>query len=130
MDTFQRNIVSHIQSSSQAVLNPQICPACGKQFATESGASRHLSQSRKCAWYNKRNYTDLTVYPDTEDYDEDLPNSHDDNFPLILDDIILDDNINPTNEEDLETVNIALSTPQLQRRPPQAQLTKSSMRWN
>ena len=70
MDKFQTTITNHIQSSS--VLNPHICPACGKHFSTESGANKHLSQSHKCAWYNKIKYQDLTVYSDTEDYGEDL----------------------------------------------------------
>ena len=51
MDKFQTTITNHIQSSS--VLNPHICPACGKHFSTESGANKHLLQSRKCAWYNR-----------------------------------------------------------------------------
>ena len=76
MDKFQTTITNHIQSSS--VLNPHICPACEKHFSTESGANKHLSQSCKCAWYNKIKYQDLTVYPDTKDYSEDL--LHDDDI--------------------------------------------------
>ena len=88
MDKFQTTITNHIQSSS--VLNPHICPACGKHFSTESGANKHLSQSHKYAWYNKIKYQDLTVYPDTEDYSEDL--LHNDNItqPPIFNDILPD----------------------------------------
>ena len=90
MDEFQRNILSHIQSSSS--LNPQICPACGKHFATESGANKHLTQSHKCAWYNKNKFEDLPVYPDTEDYNEDLPNNEDETLPPDLDEMQVNSN--------------------------------------
>ena len=103
MDKFQRSIIHHIQSSS--LPNPKICPACGKHFATESEANKHLSQSHKCAWYNKNKYEDLIVYPDTEDYSEDLPNDDNDVLPPILDDTQLDNNINLEHEEE-ETINI------------------------
>ena len=103
MDKFQRSIIHHIQSSS--LPNPKICPACGKHFATESGANKHLSQLHKCAWYNKNKYEDLIVYPDTEDYSEDLPNDDNDVLPPILDDTQLDNNINLEHEEE-ETINI------------------------
>ena len=97
MDEFQRNILSHIQSSSS--LNPQICPACGKHFATESGANKHLAQSRKCAWYNQNKFEDLPVYPDTEDYNKDLPNNKDETLPPDLDKMQVDSNIGADYEE-------------------------------
>ena len=111
MDKFQTTITNHIQSSS--VLNPHICPTCGKHFSTESGANKHLSQSRKCAWYNKIKYQDLTVYPDTEDYGEDLPHDDDITQPPIFDDI-LPDAINQDNEDEIINVQNTnrSSTPQ------------------
>ena len=97
MDEFQRNILSHIQSSLS--LNPQICPACGKHFAIESGANKHLAQSHKCAWYNKNKFEDLPVYSDTEDYNEDLPNNKDETLPPDLDEMQVDSNIGADYEE-------------------------------
>ena len=111
MDKFQTTITNHIQSSS--VLNPHICPACGKHFSTESGANKHLSQSHKCAWYNKIKYQDLTVYPDTEDYGEDLPHDDDITQPPIFDDI-LPNAINQDNKDEIINVQNTnrSSTPQ------------------
>ena len=114
MDEFQRNILSHIQSSSS--LNPQICPACGKHFATESGANKHLAQSRKCVWYNKNKFEDLPVYPDTEDYNEDLPNNKDETLPPDLDKMQVDSNIGADYEETITiTPNKKQPTPESSR---------------
>ena len=97
MDKFQRSIIHHIQSSS--LPNPKICPACGKHFATESGANKHLVQSCKCAWYNKNKFEDLLVYPDTKDYNKDLLNNKDKTLPPDLDEMQVDSNISTDYEE-------------------------------
>ena len=78
-----QNIASYVKPSD--TLNPCICPACGIRFGSEAATNRHLSQSRKCAWYHKGKIPDLTHYIDEEDYDEDLPNSDQDDTPPILD---------------------------------------------
>ena len=111
MDKFQTTITNHIQSSS--VLNPHICPACGKHFSTESGANKHLLQSCKYAWYNKIKYQDLTVYSDTKDYDEDLLYNDDITQPPIFNDT-LSNAINQDNKDEIINVQNTdrSSTPQ------------------
>ena len=101
MDKLQTTITNHIQSSS--VLNPHICPACGKHFSTESGANKHLLQSYKYTRYNKIKYQDLTVYPDTKDYNEDLLHNNDITQPPIFNDI-LSNAINQDNKDEIINV--------------------------
>ena len=114
MNKFQRNILSYIQSSLS--LNLQICPACGKHFATESGANKHLAQSCKCAWYNKNKFEDLPVYLDTENYNEDLPNNKDETLPPDLDKMQVDSNIGADYEETITiTPNKKQPTPESSR---------------
>lgn len=108
MKPHQANIASHIQSITP--LNPCICPACGKRFGTEAGTNKHLSQSRRCAWYNKGKFPDLTGYFDDEDYGEDLPNSALGNSPPELDDLPIGHDTDLDEESDEEPIPIASSS--------------------
>ena len=100
-------IASYVMPSD--TLNPCICPACGVRFGSEAATNCHLSQSQKCAWYHKGKIPDLTQYIDEEDYNEDLPNSDQDNSPPILDNH--QDFEEPSDEELVSATILSSSQP-------------------
>src|SRR3954452_24577858 len=48
-------------------LEDYTCPACRKYFSTIKGVHSHLTSSRKCSWYKKGKYKEVSTWIETNE---------------------------------------------------------------